>query len=366
MMAGQEVGERVNMRRTAAIVLVLAACALPAARAAGQTAAAPLQRAERLSAARLGVWPGAIRDVAFPRGSRRLATARLAAAYGGAFTAHDGEVVHVFLSDAYPPDASVAQSWADLLSRFVHGFELGLLTVYVAPFDEVERICGMNADACYDPNDERLIAPGSPPPDGTPVEEIAAHEYGHHVARTRTTAAWDGYELGTRRWAAYEQICRRTRDGTAFPGDEGDNYTLNPGEAFAESFRQLNDDLGTTGGTNDWRVDPSFYPDATAEQLVRQDVVTPWQPTVVASWSGRFRRSRASTQRQVRAAVDGPLVATLVAPRGSKVEMYDEAHNLLATSTSSVSAAVCGDPDLTVVAVAGRTVGRYTVTVRQP
>src|SRR5439155_24542812 len=103
--------------------------------------------------------------------------------------------------------------------------------------DEVTSICSSDADACYDPQSETIVLPGEPPPDATPVEELAAHEYGHHVANNRDNPPWDAETWGPKRWASYEGVCPRVRNGTAFPGDEGANYDLNPGEGFAESYR---------------------------------------------------------------------------------------------------------------------------------
>src|SRR5207244_4852083 len=56
-------------------------------------------------------------------------------------------------------------------------------------------------------------------------------------------------------------ICARAAHGLAFPGDEGAHYALNPGEAFAETYRMLN----VASAVVRWAlVAPSFYPDAGA------------------------------------------------------------------------------------------------------
>ena len=72
---------------------------------------------------------------------------------------------------------------------------------------------------------------------GITPTSVAAH--GHHIAANRSNAPWLALDWGTKRWATRMSICARRGARTAFPGDEGDNYSLNPGEAFAEAYRVL-------------------------------------------------------------------------------------------------------------------------------
>jgi len=74
-----------------------------------------------------------------------------------------------------------------------------------------------------------------------------------------------------------ENVCSSVSAGHLFPGAEDtEHYFLNPGEAFAETYRVLNEQkLGLA--VEPWDiVTTSLYPDATALSLLEQDVLTPW------------------------------------------------------------------------------------------
>src|SRR5262249_46532400 len=171
-------------------------------------------------------------------GVRRLQTQSW---WGGPRTAATGESVTVFVSDSYPVDDALAQRWADFFAELVHGPELQQLTAYVAPPAEVQETCGSRyAPGCYGGGRIGLIGE---PADGASVtpEEVARHEYGHHLAFNRGNPPWQAVDWGPKRWSSLAGICARVTAGTAFPGDEGDHYKENPGEAFAETYRALND-----------------------------------------------------------------------------------------------------------------------------
>jgi hypothetical protein len=235
--------------------------------------------------------------------------------HGGAYTAADGERVTVYVSDSYPA-GDAGQRWADFFSRLLHGDELASLRVYVAPPRELGGLCG-NSDVagCYGGNE--LVIPDEPV-DGIAAESIAMHEYGHHIAAHRVNAPWSALAWGTKRWASYEQVCSRTQAGTAFPGDEGARYTLNPGEAFAETYRALSE--SSWGATSfEWPiVTRGFYPDAAALENVRGDVVEPWTGPTTRSVAGRFTRDGAHVWTLPLATpLDGDLTATLRLAAGS-------------------------------------------------
>jgi hypothetical protein len=283
---------------------------------AGPAAAAPRPRAAHLSLARLGTKPVVrIRDTTV-RGARPTASAA-SAPYGGDIRAADGETVTVFLSPRYAPSDSQLQSVANFFAGLVHGPELADLTVYIAPFDEVTAVCGNDADACYDPRGETMALPGTTPPDGTPLEEAAAHEYGHHIARNRTNAPWDASNYGPKYWSTQEGVCAGVRAGRLFPGDEGANYSLNPGEAWAETYRVLN------GGTEAWtRIAAGLFPDAGALRWARQDILNPFPGNTVGTTSGRFRRGHASRQSLwVPVENDGSVTIRLAGARGLDADL---------------------------------------------
>jgi hypothetical protein len=203
-----------------------------------------------------------------PRGApsrkARLATARAqATAYGGDYVAYTGEAVRVLTSDAFAPDDSVNQSWADFIAGLVHGFEIGRVTVYVAPLWEVQARCDEFSNACYLYASDLLIVPGDETGDGASLEDVAAHEYGHHIASWRKNPPWNAFDFGPKRWASYERICPRILEGSAFIGDPN-TYHLDPGEAVAEAYQVLNG--GQWGGI----VDDSFLPNATSLRMLRK------------------------------------------------------------------------------------------------
>ncbi len=235
---------------------------------------------------------------------------------GHAFTASTGEAVTVYVSDLQADVESIGQRWADFFASLVHGSELGGVTVYVVSPAEIAGICGdPRAIGCY--GSSRLVIVGEPVA-GVAPEEVARHEYGHHVAANRANPPWNAIDWGPKRWASYADVCGRVRRQTAFPGDESLRYPLNPGEAFAESYRILNDQkAGAT--TFGWDiVDPSFYPDANALQAVEQDVLQQWAPPAPQTTRACFLRGgKTIWSLSLQTPLDGELAVTLTLPQGT-------------------------------------------------
>jgi hypothetical protein len=245
--------------------------------------------------------------------SRRLAAA---ASWGGTYTASTGEQVTITVSDAYPQDQAVPQRWANFLASLVHGSEISSVRVYLAPLSEVQGYCGPDALACYNPTNRLLVAPGDDPDADLSAEAVVTHEYGHHVANSRSDAPWDAIDYGTKRWASYMQVCAKTQSGQYFPGAEQDaRYRLNPGEGFAESYRVLNERKAGIPQAPWQVVSTALYPDATALALIEQDVRSPWtknsRSTLAASLSG-IARVRTLT---VQTPLDGKLGITVRAAK---------------------------------------------------
>ena len=207
--------------------------------------------------------------------------------WGGPSVASTGEAVTVYLSDAFPQDESARATWVNFFAWLHHGSELPSLTVYVALLSEVQSFCGPEAGGCYSPARRILVIPGDLDPG---VEfDIAAHEYGHHIAANRRNDPWDSNGYGPKRWATYASVCARAASGTAFPGDEGAHYRLNTGEAFAEAYRALEE----SRGVYPWAhlplvVDASFTPDAGAQAAALADVQQPWTAPSSTTLDGRF------------------------------------------------------------------------------
>jgi len=240
--------------------------------------------------------------------SRGLAAGRLAAEWGGPTVAATGETVTIFLSGTYPVDQVLLQKWVDFMASLLHGSELATVTVHIAPLAEVQRFCGGQALACYSGRSHTIYSPGESPETSVTAEGTLAHEYGHHVAASRLNAPFSALDYGTKRWASYENICSGSESGALYPGAEDfEHYSLNPGEAFAESYRVLNEQrLGLP--QEPWSiVTTSLYPNATALGLIEQDVVTPWTANTTTNLSAALSAKVRTRTLTLRVPYDGTL-----------------------------------------------------------
>jgi hypothetical protein len=121
------------------------------------------------------------------------------------------------------------------------------------------------------------------------MSQAAAHEYGHHIAANRSNFPWEATSWGTKYWATYANVCQRVAQGSAVPGDEGANYQINPGEAFADTYRFA---MGVfAAGAGDWNtpttepfLTPSFPNDAGAYSALFRDIEHPWTAPQELDW----------------------------------------------------------------------------------
>jgi len=297
--------------------------------------------------------------------------ARVSAWQGGRVTASTGEQLTLYVSDTYGPEA--VQRWADFFARLPHGSELTGLTAYVAPYAEVRGMCGVGALGCYSGNELATIGD---PVGAVSAEEVARHEYGHHVAWNRSNAPWLAVAWGTKRWATHANVCARAAAQSAYPGDEGSQYHLNPGEAFAEAYRVMAETkAGETSFT--WTlVDSSFYPDANALAAAERDVMQPWTAPVTRAVASRFRPTGPkSWALKVATPLDGSFEARLTMPSGT---LYDiavvsaDGKTTLAKSLWSavgekrLTFTVCGQRSLVLRVVRKGEPGRFRVTFSRP
>ena len=291
---------------------------------------------------------------------------------GGVFRTASGESVTVHVSTSYPAEQASPQAWAEFFAGLTHGRELESVLVRVATPAEVEGLCRTRAAGCY--RNRELVMPGELH-DGIRPESVARHEYGHHIGANRSNAPWKAVDWGAKRWATAAGICRRWREGTAFPGDGGDRYRLNPGEAFAEAYR-IHAERKAGAALDSWGVvDGSFYPDAAALAAVEQDVVAPWLRPVTKRMNGHFRAGgpRRWTIR-LAAPLDGELKAELRLPPGrlDTIELFSANGRVLARglwsgpSTRRLSHLVCGERKLTLRVTAVGAPGRFALTVSRP
>jgi hypothetical protein len=248
----------------------------------------------------------------------------------------------------------------------VHGSELSTVTLVLSPYNEVQRICGRSAVACY--GDDTIYASADQVEPAISPESVVAHEYGHHVAAARSNAPWAAVDWGTKRWASYENVCSGTQAGQLFPGDERGAYQLNPGEAFAETYRVLNERrLGMP--ESPWSiVDRRFYPDATALADVEQDVLSPWTRPSALSLSGRLVK-RAVRSLTVATALDGRMTATVRTTTARARAELVVAGRVVSAGTGravTLSTTVCGSRSATVRIRNAAKSTRYTVSVSRP
>lgn len=293
---------------------------------------------------------------------------------GGPTTASTGEVVNVRVSDTYPVEQVTPEAWAEFLVKLTHGAELAFLTAYIAPLAEVEQLCGDRALGCYSAN--RMVAVGEAAPDGTTPEEVVRHEYGHHVAFHRDNAPWRAIEWGPKHWASAAGVCARVVRKEAFPGDERSNYAQNPGEAWAEAYR-LMDERKAGILTSRWPIiAPSFYPDEAALQAAERDVLEPW----TAGSTTVFRRVFGKQTKKVwwiplSTALDGDLRISASLPRNGLYEVALVGPNRstvlrraqwVGQRAKKVTTTVCGQRTLFVRVTQKGALGPVTVSVSAP
>jgi hypothetical protein len=354
------------VRRTAVFLAAVVATMLVPATASAATRSLPLPSFSKLSTA------GTIRDADVF--SLRGAVQQLPGFWGGVQTTSAGEMVSVFASDTYTQDPARTLAWAEYLTKLDHAAEIGTLQLYVAPLDEVQRVCGNQALACYSAQQGMILAPGDAPDPETSAEAIVAHEYGHHVAANRDNAPWEAVDWGTKRWATYMNVCSRTRQGVFYPGNESGYYKRNPGEGFAESYRVLNEQrLGMTPTA--WGVvDQLLYPDAQALALVQQDVEQPWTTPTTSTITGRVTAKAPRSTRTIAIPLDGTVRVSLRPPANSRMTLglADSAGRVLAATTKSapytanVSTTACGQRSLVARVTAVKGAGAYRLTVTRP
>lgn len=333
--------------RHAAALLAAALAAL----ACAPGASAARHELQPVSRSELGRVPVTIHDRVLPRSAHARVARAASAARGGYY--HVGpDVVHILVSPNLAATDNEIRSYATLFSSFYHGSELRSLTVFLAPYAEMQSplLCGGEADSCYDPSQNEIILVGEKPPDGTPIPDLAAHEYGHHIAEHRNNSPWYAGDWGPKRWATHQGICSRVRAHTAYPGDEESHYELNPGEGWAETNRVLN------GGTDPWvRVAGSFYPSATDLRLAKEDILSPWHGNRQLYRTGSLRRGSPSRMRiRLAGPLDGRAAVSLHTRGHLDADLYVYANGrLVGSSTHS------GHSDL----VRGTACGWHRVTV---
>jgi hypothetical protein len=258
--------------------------------------------------------------------------------WGGTYKVATGESVTVYASNAYPVDPALGHRWADFLASLVHGPELSTVTVLLSTPNEISRVCGQDALACYSPRGALLYAPGEDPSASLSAEAVITHEYGHHVAANRLNTPWDAGDWGPKRWASTLQVCAAAKQGRLAPGAEDPvRYEVNPGEGWAETYRVLNQRrLGLPESPWDI-VTQALYPSGAALAAAELDVTSPWQGEATTVRTGAVTRSSRTRTYAVATPLDGTLKLTLRASAGVRVAV-----DLLAGSTRVAHASGAG------------------------
>ena len=311
-------------------------------------------------------------DSGVPLSSARLAQSSISWV-GGATTASTGESVTVYVSAALPADLGTPQTWADFLAGLVHGPELAAVTAYIAAFDEMQEVCGSRALGCYGGN--RMVSMGETM-FGVTAAEVVRHEYGHHVAFHRTNMPWLAIDWGPKNWSSALDVCERADTQTAYPGDEGDHYSLNPGEAWAETYRLLDERKAGAVGSGWQIIDSSFYPSETALQAAERDVLQPWTAGRRQVLRRTFtKRGAAAWLVPLSTPLDGILDVQVALPRGGLHEvalLSADRRTVLqkglwsSMTRKTLTRTLCGERSLFLRVTRKGALGRVTVTATTP
>ena len=326
------------------------------------------------------------RDRVLAGGRRALAEAGW---WGGPVTNNRGETFKLYVSDEYGVDEAARVRWANFLGWALHGKELSKLTAYQAPVAQVQLICGSeDVLGCYFIREQKLIFPGDArdPSEGSlNPAEVLLHEYGHHIANNRRNDPWPAIDWGPKRWASFENICKRADKRTVRPGDQGRYYLLNPGEAFADTYRLLNVQRAQKSNAEWYRSWGEPLPfqwqlfsrtDETLE-AVERDVLKPWTGPRVIRWAGRTPRKPESafgilqtdtrvSKRRVFTGLDGTITVTLKsAPKGSFLTI-ERGLGMDLEARKSITTTVCGESSLRLKVSTVVPRGKFRVVIHTP
>jgi hypothetical protein len=224
---------------------------------------------------------------------------------------------------------------------------------------------------CY--RDGRIVAIGENVQSATALS-VVTHEYGHHLAASRDNDPWPAVDWGTKRWASYENVCRKSKTGELVPGDENRFYQLNSGEAFAEDYRVLNERRAGIPESAWQVVDQSLYPDQAALDLLAQDVSSPWTGTTTATYRAALTPRSSGRGFRLTTPLDGTFTATLTSsPKvRTALRIVDLTSGAVLAADASplrvktLGVTICGQRSLQVQVKRGSGSGPFTLALTQP
>ena len=187
---------------------------------------------------------------------------------------------------------------------------------------------------------------------------------------------WTAIDWGPKNWASGASICARAAGGAVYPGDEGDHYRLNPGEAWAETYRVMDERKAGATGSGWELVDPSFLPNDFALQAAERDVSQPWTATSKTVLRTTFTpKGKRIWTTPIVTPLDGDLKVVVTLPRGGvhDVVLLDAktratvASGLLAgMKTKRITTTVCGARSLVLKISQRGAYGRVVAAVERP
>jgi hypothetical protein len=346
---------------------------LLAAPAAAETPSAPRQLAAFAMPRPAVPLRDVVREAPGAPGARIAATAT-SARYPLPDGSGDSIAVDVSAACLRECNAADPQAIANMIATFIHGPEINLLTIQLDTPFELGFDCGFEAQSCYFGSENKIVLSGDadPAPDSASRDFVLAHEYGHHIAQHRDMPAPfpAAIDWGTERWASAVNVCEGHREGAFFPGDEGEHYYEDPGEAFAESFAFNRFPEAAV----EWAWSPPLRPTPASLRALREDTLRPWLGRRNFTVSGRVPRSGALVQ-EFRTPFDGRVSIGPVGGRklGYELIIRNRAGEALRSSRQGVSFrhrldyTVCGQSRLRVaVRALGRAGKPFRLTIQRP
>jgi hypothetical protein len=295
------------------------------------------------------------------------------------FLTPDGIAVEVRVSQSVSNPDAVAQEIVSFLGTRLHGSELGKLRVFIGTPSEIADACGGDSDvlACYSAGERRMYIPDRDPGAGSSAgfsrNYAITHEYGHHIANSRSNSPFPALNYGAKYWSSYKFVCVGADRGLYFPGNQGAHYLEDPGEGFADSYAHLPEN----GFSNvPWQFNERLRPDAGAFAALRRDVLDPWRSSKRKVVTGTLSSTHRSRLTSFHTSLDGTIDLRVHGPRAANfdVAIYDGSRLVSRTSAAGSSDhlrfTLCRDGASTAsarVRVIRRTgAGGYTLTMLYP